>query len=783
MKRLKRASGKTLKNTKIQKRNYTLSAIQKKRKHMLPKQNRGLYILAVLSGLGLLGSIMASLLGIFVFTAFSSTLPSPTKLTNRSVEQSTRIFDRNNELLYSVYDNKNRTLVTLSDVSPYLINATLAAEDADFYKHQGIDLFGIARSVFITLTTKGKQGGSTLTQQVAKNALLSTERTLTRKVKDIVLALQIENSYSKDEILQLYLNEVPYGGTTWGIEAASKTYFAKGAKDVNLAEAALLAGLPQRPSYYSPFRDPEVAKNRQRKVLQLMHERGWLNSSGERQFLSDEEYNAALEVPLEYAPNISIFKAPHFVQEVLTLLKERYGEDMVDNGGLAVKTTLDFKLYQEYQTILQEEVEKSKSLGFSNAGLVAIEPESREVLAMIGSKDYFAKDIDGQFNVTKGLRQPGSALKPFTYLTGLVRGFTAASVLYDVSTQFPQGEGLEPYAPENYGNWGYRGPMQVRYALANSVNTSAVKMLDLVGIPNMVKVANDLGIKSLEYDPSKHGLALTLGGGEVTLLDLTNGYASLASGGESKDPIYILEVKDHQGNVLERQLGHPGKQVVDERAIWIISDILTDNNARAAAFGTRSQLYIPGNKVGVKTGTTNDLKDNWTVGFTRDLAVGVWVGNNDGKPMNIRLASGLTGAAPIWNKAMNSFLKDHPHPEFPRPDGVVDSWVGRLSGMVPYEDKEERRVEYFIEGTQPKSKSEIFQRVKICKDDKIKDKLYIVYETQKEEWQGFLTDWIKNKYKDDEDNLFKYLGPEYEKDKKSDRFDLDDCGDDDDDDD
>lgn len=745
-----------------------------------------LYVIAVISGLGLFGTIIAAIGLIFVFTAFSSTLPSPTRLTNRSIEQSTKIFDRNGELLYSVFDSKNRTLVTLSQVTPHLIHATLATEDGDFYYHQGIDPIGTFRGIFVTITTRGKQGGSTLTQQVAKNALLTSDRTLTRKVKDIVLALQIERSYSKDEILQMYLNEVPYGGTTWGVEAAAKTYFGKSASELNLAESALIAGLPQSPTRYSPFRDPEAAKERQRYVLYLMHERGWVSPDGQRQYISDEEYNQALEAPLNYIEFEGTFRAPHFVMYVLNLLRERYGDEMVESGGLQVKTSLDVKLYEEYQKIVQEEVAKAASLDVSNAGLVAIDPQTREILAMVGSIDYFNDEIDGQFNVALGKRQPGSTLKPITYLAGLLQGYTASTLMYDVYTQFDTGEGQEKYDPQNYGGWGYRGPIQLRYALANSVNVTAVKMLDLVGIPSMVKLANDLGVKSLYYDPSKHGLALTLGGGEVTLLDLTSGYASLAAKGIYRDSVAILEVKDYTGKLLEKHGGSEGKRVVDERYVYIISNILSDNNARAAAFGTGSQLYIPNHKVAVKTGTSNDLKDNWTVGYTKDIAIGVWVGNNDGKQMNNRLASGLTGAAPIWHRAMVYYLQDHPHEAFEKPEGIKEVMVGTLSGMLQYEDKEETRLEYFVEGTEPKTKSDIFQRVKICDDGEEEDKLYIVYRAEKSEWQGFLDNWIDETYKDDDDARYTYRGPEKEKEDKPEKFDLEDCEenkDDDDDDD
>jgi len=743
-----------------------------------------LYWLAVISGLGFLGSIMVAITFIFVFTAFSSTIPSPTKLTNRAIEQSTKISDRNGELLYSVYSDKNRTLVTLDQVSPHILAATLAAEDADFYLHDGIDPFGIARSIYVNIFTASKQGGSTLTQQVAKNGLLTQDRTWTRKIKDVVLALQIERKYSKDDILQMYLNEVPYGGTTWGVEAASKAVFNKSAKDLTLAESALIAGLPQRPTYYSPFRNPEAAKSRQTYVLYLMKDRGWVDRDGNRKYLTQEEYDQALAEPLNYAEIKGVLKAPHFVMYVLSQLNERYGEEYVLNSGLNVTTSLDLKLQEQYEQIVREEVDKAKSLGVGNAALVAIDPQTRQILAMVGSRDYFSEDSTGQFNVAAdGLRQPGSTLKPITYLAGLMKGYTASSLMYDVYTQFDRGEGLEPYDPKNYGGWGFRGPVQLRYALANSINTTAVKMLDLVGIQTMVKLANDLGIKSLHYDPTKHGLALTLGGGEVTLLDLTSGYASLGAGGVYKDNSPIIEVKDYKGNVVDHYIDVKGIRVVDPGQVWIISNILSDNSARSAAFGSNSQINIKNNKVAVKTGTSNDLKDNWTVGFTKDIAIGVWVGNNDGTPMNDRLASGLTGAAPIWNRAINLYLADHPHKEFEKPENIIDVYVGSTTGMLPYEGEEESRLEYFVKGTEPTAKSEMFKREKICDDGDIEDRVYIIHKAEKPSWQQYVDAWVQSKYKDDEDQLYKNMGPEYAKEHDSDKFDLDNCDDDDDDDD
>lgn len=749
-----------------------------KKRIPLTLKQKILYYAALASGLGLLGVIIGCISIIFVFTAFSSTLPSPSQLTDRPISQSTKIFDRNGELLYSVFGDKNRTVVDINNVSPHLLNATLAIEDADFYLHSGIDPLGLARGIFITLTRQGTQGGSTLTQQVAKNALLTSDQTLTRKVKDIVLALQIENSYSKSEILQMYLNVVPYGGTIYGAEQASKAYFNKSAADLTLAEAALIAGLPQRPSYYSPFVDPEAAKGRQLRVLKMMYETGWVDKNGQRQKITEEEYNQAKDEPMVYASNRNILNAPHFVMYILNeVLPARYGEDAIQQGGLSITTSLDLNLQKELEKIAKEEVEKASTLDLTNAGVVAIEPKSRDILAMVGSVDYYSDTIDGQFNVALGERQPGSTLKPITYLTGFTQGYTASTVMYDVYTQFQTGENSPIYDPKNYGGWGFTGPIQIRYALANSVNTTAVKMLDLVGIQNMVKLSNELGL-DFKYDKTKHGLAITLGGGEVKLLNLVNAYSSIADGGQYKDINPILEVKDAHGNTLEKKSTPEGKQVVDPGLAWIIADILSDNNARSRAFGTNSQIYIKGNDVAVKTGTSNDLKDNWTVGFTRDIVIGVWVGNNDGSQMNARLSSGLTGAAPIWNRSMNFFLKDHPHPEFPRPENVVDAFVGVSSGMVPNEEEEDRRVEYFLKGTEPTAKSDIYQRVKICDDGEVKDRTYTVYQAEKPEWQKFVDAWVRETYKDDESQLYKHLDPKYDKEERGgDKFDVDNCED------
>jgi len=581
--------------------------------------------------------LVGSLVGFVAFAYYSKDLPAPGKLVVRDRALSTKIFDREGRLLYDVYGEQNRTLVKLGDLPADLIQATLAAEDADFYTHPGFDFLGILRAVYNVLRYRNIQGGSTITQQLVRNTLISRERTLTRKAKEFILALQIEKKYSKDEILEMYLNEAPYGGQAYGVEAAAEIYFQKSAKDLSLAESAFLAGLSQAPSRYSPYgSEPERAEARRKYVLHLMETRGWLEKSGERRFLSAEEAQAAREVELSYASPGAKIKAPHFVMYVKELLTEMYGASLVERGGLQVTTTLDLEKQERMQAIVTEEIDKVRKYKIGNGALLVLDSQTGEILSMVGSANFFDSENDGQVNVTLRERQPGSAIKPITYVTAFTQGYTPATVLFDVPTTFPGGQGQPDYKPVNYdGEW--RGPLALRYALGNSVNMVAVKLLKLVGIPRMLEMAHNLGISTLT-DPSRYGLSLTLGGGEVKLIDLVSAYSTFAAGGRKVQPQAILEVKDSAGHVLEKLKPTEGAQVLSEEVAYLISNILSDNNARTLAFGPRSALYIPGYSVAAKTGTTNDMKDNWTVGYTRSFAVGVWVGNNDNTSMG-RLVS------------------------------------------------------------------------------------------------------------------------------------------------
>lgn len=651
-------------------------------------------LVSTLAFFSIIGLIVLTL---FSFVIFAKDLPSPNKLSTRDSSLSTKIFDRNGKLLYDIYGDKNRALVDWQHIPPYVKQATISIEDKDFYKHQGFSVVGIFRGVILrTLFFQSAQGGSTITQQVVKNTLLSNERTVTRKIKEFILAIQVERKYSKDEILQIYLNEVPYGGTAWGIEAASQAYFGKAAKDLTLTEAVILAGLPQEPSYYTPFgTNPKAYVGRAKDVARRMREDGYISK--------DQETQVDDEIPnIKFSSNINGISAPHFVFYVKDQLIEKYGEKMVEQGGLKVTTTLNLDLQNKAQDIVSEEVAKLSDFKVGNGSAVVEDPKTGEILAMVGSKDYFAKDYDGQVNVATALRQPGSALKPFTYATAFKAGYTPSFVLMDVPTEFPGGGGQPPYKPVNYDGK-YRGPMQVRFALANSENIPAVKMLALVGVKNMLRTAYDSGLRSLEptdENLKRFGLAVTLGGGEVRLVDLTSAYSTLADKGTYVEPVSILKVEDKSGKVLEEKKDDKGKSVLSEEVSFLVSHILSDNNARSLVFGPSSLLNVPGKTVAVKTGTTDDKRDNWAVGYTPSVSVGVWVGNNDNSPMNPAIASGVTGATPIWNRIMQAALEGKSNEQFSKPNNVLAIEVDSLGGGLPCRDMP-KRSEYFVKGTEP----------------------------------------------------------------------------------
>lgn len=652
-------------------------------------------------------------IGFFVFLFFvlplmAFNLPSPDKIV-RTQGFSTKILDRNGKLLYDVYANQNRTPVALNDMPVYLRQATVSIEDKNFYKHSGFDPVGILRGFLRIFTVGRSAGGSTVTQQLVKNVLLTNDRTLIRKIKEFVLAIQIEKKYSKDQILQMYLNEVPYGGTSWGVGAASETYFGKDVKDLNLVECAILAGMPQSPSAYSPYSStPKAYIQRTKDVLRRMREDGHITK--------EQEASAVATLPdFQFKAKGTSLNAPHFVQYVQKILEDRYGQSSVEQGGLTVTTTLDLDLQDKAQTIVSEEIAKVEKQHITNGAAVVLNPDTGEILSMVGSKNFFADDYDGQVNVTTSKRQPGSSFKPFTYVTAFKKGYSPATLLMDVPTTFPGGIGQPDYNPVNYDGK-FVGPVQVRYALANSRNVPAVKMLAKVGIKDVLQTATDLGITTLPPTTDtlkKVGLSLTLGGGEVRLIDMVDAYCPFVNKGYKVDTIAILKVTDINGKVLENNTPQKGKQVLTEAQAFLISNILSDNNARADTFGVNSQLNIA--NVMVKTGTTNDKKDNWTIGGNLNAMVGVWVGNNDNSSM-LNVASGVSGASPIWRRITQEALRGKKAVTFEVPSTVSQVAVDAVSGYAAH-DGFASRSEYFIKGTEPTLADPIHVLLKVCRSD------------------------------------------------------------------
>lgn len=649
-----------------------------------------------------------------LFAWYAKDLPRPDTV-QRTNGLSTVILDRNGETLYDIYQNENRLPVIFTDIPDYLKDATISIEDKNFYTEHGLSFAGIARGLLSCVITFHCEGGSTLTQQLVKNVLLTNERTLPRKIKEAILAIQIDRKYSKDQVLQMYLNEAPYGGTAVGVESAAQYYFDTSVKDLNLVQCAILAGLPQSPSAYSPFTGVDKAYIwRTQQVLRRMREDSYITAAQETS--ADKALNT-----IQFSQGSADLRAPHFVAYVKDQLVQKFGSAMVEGGGLKVTTTLDWKLQDQAQQIVKQEVAKDKSLFVSNGAAVVLNPNTGEILAMIGSKDYSASDSGGyKFNVAvQGLRQPGSSIKPFTYATAFKKGYTPATLLMDVDTHYPSGDPKKPdYEPKNYDGK-FRGPMQLRYALGNSINTIAVKVSAMVGIKDALQTAYDMGISTLQPTQdnlSRLGLSMTLGGGEVTLLDLTSAYGGFATEGMRVPPVSILKVEDAKGNIIYQYSPVPPTRVLAADVAYLISDVLSDNDARKDEFGPSSSLYIPGYTVAAKTGTTDDKRDNWTIGYTPSVVVGTWVGNNDNSPMNQALASGITGAAPIWNRIMRVALNGQKDQPFTRPSDIVEMDIDSYGGGVPVSGQPTRK-ERFIKGTEPTGPSAIYQNIKVSRKD------------------------------------------------------------------
>lgn len=617
--------------------------------------------------------ISVFIIGLALFIGWVATLNLPdfNNFENRDIANSTKIYDRTGKIvLYNIHDNVRRTEVSIDEISPYIQQATISIEDAHFYEHHGFRPTSFIRAVLANLQSGGfSQGGSTIDQQVVKNALLTRDKTISRKIQEIILALKLDAQVPKDTILQMYLNESPYGGTLYGVEEASQSYFNKHAKDVTLPEAAYLAALPQSPTYYSPNgKHRDALEKRKNLVLQRMFELG---------YITEAERNDAQTQVVDFEKDVSNSgKALHFVMYIREYLEEKYGADVVENGGLKVITTIDYNLQKQEEEIVKEgALANEKKFKASNAALVAIDPKTGQILSMVGSRDFFDTKIEGQYNIATAERQPGSSFKPIVYAAAFKEGYTPETVLFDVPTQFstrcdaygnPKAGASKDvcYMPENYDGL-FRGPISLRNALAQSLNIPAVKLLYLTGINNAIKLAQDMGLSTIQ-DPSRYGLSLVLGGGEVTLLEITNAYGVFANNGIYSKPQGILEVRDGNGTLLEKW--SPSQtEALPETVTSLISSVLSDNVAKIPGYGpvASSPFNFGDRPVAAKTGTTNDYRDVWVIGYTPSVVIGMWGGNNDNSPID-KKTSGLV-LAPIWHKAMAAAIGTSSIEYFPDP--------------------------------------------------------------------------------------------------------------------
>lgn len=613
-------------------------------------------------------------LGVIVFALAvawmaSLQLPDFNNFENRDISNSTKIYDRTGKIvLYNIHDNVKRTEIPLSEMSPYIQQATISIEDSHFYEHHGFRPLSFMRAMLANLQSGSfSQGGSTLDQQVIKNALLTPDKKISRKLKEIILSIKLDSQLPKDTILQIYLNESPYGGTLYGVEEASLAYFNKHAKDVTITEAAYLSSLPQSPTYLSPYgKHRDALEARKNLVLDRMYELG---------YITKKERDASKAEKLAFdSDSTSSGKALHFVFYLREYLEQTYGEDVVSNGGLKVISTLDYEVQKKMEDIVKQGAfDNAKKFNAKNAALVAIDPKTGQILAMVGSRNFFDKEIPGQYNIATASRQPGSSFKPIVYAAAFLAGYTPETVLFDVPTQFsslcdalgnpkPGVKATACYMPENYDGK-FRGPIALRDALAQSLNVPAVKLLYLVGINKAIDLAQKMGLSTIN-DPARYGLSLVLGGGEITLLELTNAYGVFANNGVYHKPVGILEVRDRSDSLLEKYTDS-GVEVLPETVTSLISSVLSDNQAKIPAYGAASPLFFGDRPVASKTGTTNDYRDVWVIGYTPSVVVGMWGGNNDNTPIDKKVAGFVL--APIWHKAMAVFTDTSPIEYFPDP--------------------------------------------------------------------------------------------------------------------
>ncbi len=712
---------------------------------------------------GLIGVIVIFFI---YFLWVSRDLPTPGRLANGNIKDSTKILDKNGVILYSIYKDYNRIYVPVAEIPKYLQTATISTEDRTFYTNQGFSVTGLLRGVILDPILRSRaSGGSTITQQLVKNTLLTPERSVTRKVKELILAIEVDKKFSKTQILEMYLNNAPYGGTAVGVEAASNLYFGKHAKELDLAQCAFLAGLPQLPSVYSPYAGHGKAYiARTQQVLDAMHRDGAISS--------DQEKNSMKEVnAFVFMQDPGNLKAPHFVQYVRDQLVKLYGDAVVESGNLTVQTTLDYSIEKQAEDIVNREVAGLKTYNVGNGAAIIMDPKTGAILGMVGSHDYFDTKNEGNFNAATALRQPGSSLKPVMYATAFQKGYTPATLIMDVATSFPSNvPGQSDYTPVNYDGK-FRGPVQLRFALGNSLNIPAVKMLANVGIKPVMQQAYNMGIENWKPTTSNLasvGLSLVLGGRETTLVQEATAYSVFADQGVKHDPFAIVSVKDANGKTIYKHEDSAGNQVLPSEIAFLISHILLDDNARSDAFGKYSLLNIPGKTVSVKTGTTDSKRDNWAIGYTPSYVVGVWVGNNDNTPMNPRIASGITGATPIWHDIMAAILKGKKAEQPAVPGGVSAIQVDAFSGGIAH-NGQSTRTEYFMKGTEPTAVSPIYAQVKISnhQDGKLANgdeishgdyhaKEYVIFMEKdpvstdgKNRWQDGINAWVDKNHKDD----------------------------------
>ena len=685
------------------------ASYKKNSKNNNKKSKRWMRVWRFLFWVTIVGIIVGLITITAVFAYFAKDLPDPNKINRRVVAESTKIYDRTGEhLLYEIYGEEKRTVIPFEDMPKAILAATVALEDRSFYHHHGVDFRGLTRAALKNVQGN-RQGASTITQQLVKNSILTSERSLERKVKEIILSLMIERQFSKDDILRMYLNEIPYGHNAYGIESAAQTFFGKSAKELTLSQSALLACLPNKPGRYSP-----TGTHTDKLLIRWRYA---LDSMAEMGFITEEQAKEAKneDILAQVKPRRVDIKAPHFVFYVIDKLMEAFDEDDLKKQGLKVYTTLDMDMQEIAERVVKEGVdENGAKYGFSNAALLAANPKNGEVLAMVGSKDYFAEDIDGKVNVTISERQPGSSFKPYVYAQALSKGYTPETILFDVKTNFGKDGSGEYYRPQNYTGT-FRGPVKLESALATSLNIPAVKILYLAGIKDVITLAKSMGITTLNH-PENYGLALVLGGAEVKLVDHVGAFGVFANDGKKAKQKVFLKIEDAQGNPIRdftKEKNEP-TEVLDKNVARQISRILSDNKLRTPAFGAHNPLVIPDYQVMAKTGTTNDYRDGWLLGAAPSLATGVWAGNNDNHPMR-RGSAGTYVAAPIWHNFMVEALERVPKEDFKELENSTESGNKK-------DNKDSQNIESSEKDLKPILKGELEMRdkLRVCKYDKKK---------------------------------------------------------------